>query len=103
VDFQVVRCCGVESEMELPYAGLHQLCSALLVRLDQLPGPQRHALQAALGLAAPTAAHDRFLVGLAVLSLVAMKSDEHRCSAWSMTRNGWTTRPCRRWRSWLGD
>jgi len=77
VDFQVVRCCGVESEMELPYAGLHQLCSALLPgRLDQLPGPQRHALQAALGLAAPSAAQDRFLVGLAVLSLVAMKSDE---------------------------
>jgi DNA-binding CsgD family transcriptional regulator len=76
VDFQVLRCCGVESEMELPYAGLHQMCSALLGRLDQLPGPQRHALQAALGLAAPTAAQDRFLVGLAVLSLVAMKSDE---------------------------
>src|SRR4051812_16500074 len=76
VDFQVLRCCGVESEMELPYAGLHQMCSALLGRLDQLPGPQRHALRAALGLAAPTAAQDRFLVGLAVLSLVAMKSDE---------------------------
>ena len=76
VDFQVVRSCGVESEMELPYAGLHQLCSSLLGRLDELPGPQRHALQAAMGLAAPTAAHDRFLVGLAVLSLVAVKSDE---------------------------
>jgi DNA-binding CsgD family transcriptional regulator len=75
-DFQVLRCCGVESEMELPYAGLHQLCSSLLEGLDQLPEPQRHALQAALGLAAPTTPQDRFLVGLAVLSLVAVKSAE---------------------------
>jgi DNA-binding CsgD family transcriptional regulator len=75
VNFHVVRCCGVESEMELAYAGLHQLCSPLLGRIDRLPDPQRHALQAALGLAeAPV--QDRFLVCLAALSLLAMNADE---------------------------
>jgi DNA-binding CsgD family transcriptional regulator len=75
-DFQVVRCSGVESEMELAHAGLHQLCSSMLGRRDQLPEPQRQALQAALGLTVAPAAPDRFLVGLAVLSLVAMAADE---------------------------
>jgi DNA-binding CsgD family transcriptional regulator len=75
VKFQVVRCCGVESEMELAYAGLHQLCSPLLGPIDQLPRPQRHALQAALGLVeAP--AQDRFLVCLAALSLLAVNADD---------------------------
>jgi DNA-binding CsgD family transcriptional regulator len=75
VEFQVARCCGVESEMELAYAGLHQLCSPLLGRIDQLPDPQRHALEAALGLTGATG-RDRFLVGLAVLSLWAVSTDE---------------------------
>jgi DNA-binding CsgD family transcriptional regulator len=74
-DFRVVRCCGVEAEMELAYAGLHQLCSPLLPRMDSLPQPQQHALHAALGLA-EASGRDRFLVGLAVLSLLAGNSEE---------------------------
>jgi len=74
-DFQVVRCWGVEAEMELAHAGLHQLCSPLLSRLDQLPEPQRQALRAALGLA-EAAGRDRFLVGLAVLGLLAASAEE---------------------------
>jgi len=68
--FRVVRAWGVESEMELPFAGLHQLCGPMLGRLEQLPGPQRDALRVAFGLAEGDAP-DRFLVGLAVLSLLA--------------------------------
>jgi DNA-binding CsgD family transcriptional regulator len=68
--FRVARASGVESEMELPFAGLHQLCMPMLARLGRLPGPQRHALRVALGLA-DGPAPDRFLVGLAVLSLLA--------------------------------
>ena len=49
--FRVVRAWGVESEMELAFAGLHQLCVPMLGRLDQLPGPQRDALRVAFGLA----------------------------------------------------
>jgi AAA ATPase domain len=68
--FRVVRASGIESEMELPFAGLHQLCVPMLDRLERLPGPQRDALWVAFGLAEGTAP-DRFLVGLAVLSLLA--------------------------------
>ena len=71
--FRVLRASGVESEMELPFAGLHQLCGPLLGRLEQLPGPQRDALRVAFGLREGTAP-DRFLVGLAVLSLLAAGS-----------------------------
>jgi DNA-binding NarL/FixJ family response regulator len=61
--------------MELAYAGLHQLCASLLDRLDRLPGPQRQALEIAYGLSAG-GAPDRFLVGLAVLSLLSEAADE---------------------------
>jgi DNA-binding CsgD family transcriptional regulator len=64
------RAAGVESEMELAFAGLHQLCGPMLDRLGHLPGPQRDALRIAFGLEAGPAP-DRFLVGLAVLSLLA--------------------------------
>ena len=60
---------GVQSEMELAFAGLHQLCAPLLGQLGRLPAPQREALRTALGLSA-SPAPDRFLVGLAVLSLL---------------------------------
>ncbi|MGI5460790.1 helix-turn-helix transcriptional regulator [Streptomyces sp. CA-249302] len=67
---RTIRAAGVQSEMELSYAGLHQLCAPLLSGLDQLPEPQRDALGTAFGLRAG-AAPDRFLVGLATLSLIA--------------------------------
>ena len=66
---------GVESEMELAFASLHQLCVPLLDRLDRLPGPQRDALRTVFGLAAGPAP-DRFLVGLAVLSLLSEAAEE---------------------------
>ncbi|MCU1656529.1 MAG: LuxR family transcriptional regulator, partial [Pseudonocardiales bacterium] len=68
-DFLVARAEGVESEMELPFAALHQLCGRMLGRLDRLPGPQREALGVAFGLRSGSAP-DRFLVGLAVLGLL---------------------------------
>ncbi|HEY6891374.1 MAG TPA: AAA family ATPase [Solirubrobacter sp.] len=68
--FRIARAAGVESEMELPYAGLHGLCAPLLTQLPGLPGPQRAALSTAFGLDAGPPP-DRFMVGLAVLSLLA--------------------------------
>jgi DNA-binding CsgD family transcriptional regulator len=67
---RVARAAGVESEMELAFAGLQQLSAPLLDHLDRLPGPQRDALSTAFGLSAGEPP-DRFLVGLAVLSLLA--------------------------------
>ena len=66
----IARAAGVESEMELAYAGLQQLCAPFLDRLERLPWPQRDALGIAFGLRAGDAP-DRFLVGLAVLSLLS--------------------------------
>ena len=66
---RIVHAVGVESEMELAFAGLHQLCTPLLDRLERLPAPQRDALATAFGLRAGEAP-DRFMVSLAVLSLV---------------------------------
>ena len=68
--FRVVRAQGVQSEMELAFAGLHQLCGPILDRADRLPGPQRDALRTAFGLSRGPAP-DRFLVGMAVLGLLA--------------------------------
>jgi DNA-binding CsgD family transcriptional regulator len=72
---RVVRAAGVESEMELAFAGLHQLCAPFLDRLDQLPAPQHEALGTAFGLRAGNRP-DPFLVGLAVLSLLSEVSEE---------------------------
>ncbi len=74
-DLTVVRAVGVEAEMELAYASLHQLCGPLLDRLDRLPAPQRQAMEIVFGLSAG-GAPDRFLVGLAVLSLFAAVAEE---------------------------
>ena len=57
---------GVESEMELPFAGLHQLCAPLLAGLERLPAPQQDALATAFGVRSGRPP-DRFFVGLAVL------------------------------------
>ena len=72
---RVARAAGVESEMELAFAGVHLLCAPLLDRLEGLPGPQRDALGVAFGLRAG-AAPDRFLVGLAVLTLLAEVAED---------------------------
>jgi DNA-binding CsgD family transcriptional regulator len=74
--FRIVRVAGVQSEMELPYAGLHQLCAPLLDRLVRLPPPQRKALEVTFGLREDMATPDRFLTGLAVLTLLADAADE---------------------------
>ncbi len=74
-DMTVVRAVGVESEMELAFASLHQLCAPMLDRLHKLPTPQRQALEIVFGLSAG-AAPDRFLVGLAVLSLLSEVANE---------------------------
>jgi hypothetical protein len=66
----VLRAAGVESERELAFAALHQLCVPLLDRLDRLPGPQRDALATAFGMTAG-AVPDRFFIGLAVLGLLS--------------------------------
>jgi DNA-binding CsgD family transcriptional regulator len=73
--FRVIRAVGVESEMELAFAALQQLCAPLLDRLDRLPVPQQDALAVAFGLRAGDAP-DRFLVGLAVLSLLSEAAEE---------------------------
>jgi DNA-binding CsgD family transcriptional regulator len=72
---RVVRTAGVQSEMELAFAGLHQFLAPMLDRLDQLPGPQRDALGTAFGVSAGPAP-DRLFVGLAVLSLLSDVADE---------------------------
>jgi DNA-binding CsgD family transcriptional regulator len=72
---RVIRAGGVQSEMELAYAGLHQLLAPALVHLERLPGPQRDALRTAFGIA-PGAAPDRFFVALAVLTLLSDVAEE---------------------------
>jgi DNA-binding CsgD family transcriptional regulator len=71
----IARVSGVESEMELAFAALHQLCTPMLGELDRLPDPQQAALGVALGLRSGDAP-DRFLVGLAVLSLVSAVAEQ---------------------------
>src|SRR5262249_49626974 len=68
---RVARASGVESEMELAFAGLHQLCAPMLDRSDGLPAPQREALGTAFGLGGGGGPPDRFFIGLAVLGLLA--------------------------------
>ncbi|HKC28820.1 MAG TPA: AAA family ATPase [Jatrophihabitans sp.] len=72
---RVVRAAGIQSEMELAFAALHQVCASMLDRLTRLPGPQQEALRTAFGLGAGSPP-DRFLVGLAVLGLFAEEAHE---------------------------
>jgi DNA-binding CsgD family transcriptional regulator len=73
--FRVVQVSGAQAEMELPFAGIQQLCSSVLDQLDALPQPQRNALNVALGLASGDVP-ERFLVGLAVLGLLSAAAEE---------------------------
>src|SRR4029079_1227831 len=74
-DLVVLRAVGVECEMELAYASLHQLCAPLLDALPRLPVPQREGLRIVFGLSAG-AAPDRFLVAIAVLTLLSEVAEE---------------------------
>jgi len=74
-DMRVARIAGVESEMELAFASLHLLCAPLLGRLENLPIPQRDALGVAFGLR-EGGTPDRFMVGLAVLTLLTEVAEE---------------------------
>ena len=86
--FRVARAVGVESEMELAFAALQQLCAPMLDRLDRLPGPQREALGVAFGLRAGDAP-DRFLVGSGGAEpAVGGGRGAAACCVWSMTRSG---------------
>ncbi len=73
--FRVERAAGVQSEMELAFAGLHQLCAPMLDRLNRLPAPQWVALRTAFGFTVGPPP-DRFLVGLAVLGLLSEVAGE---------------------------
>ncbi|WP_455644504.1 ATP-binding protein [Nocardia gamkensis] len=74
-DCRIARAAGVESQMELAFAGLHQLCAPMMDHLDRISEPQREALAVAFGLSAGSVP-DRFLVGLAVLSLLAEAAED---------------------------
>src|SRR5580700_325791 len=74
-DFRSLRAAGVEREIEIDYAALQQLCSPLLNLIQRLPDPQRDALSAAFGLSSREAPSP-FLVGLAVLGLLAEGAEE---------------------------
>ena len=72
---RLVRIAGVQSEMELPFAALHQLCAPMLDGLQRLPPPQRDAVRTAFGMSSGPVP-DRFLVGLGVLSLLSEVTEE---------------------------
>ncbi|MBO0728721.1 MAG: AAA family ATPase, partial [Acidimicrobiaceae bacterium] len=72
---QVARATGIQSEMELAFAGLHQLCAPMLDLLDRLPGPQRDALRTVFGMRNGPVP-DQFLIGLAVLGLLSAEAQE---------------------------
>src|SRR3954468_10779948 len=74
-DFEVLKARGIETESDIPFAGLAELVTPLLAHLDEIPAPQAAALRAALALGPPAAA-DRFTVPAALLSLLARAADE---------------------------
>ena len=73
---RIARAVGVESELELSCAGLHQLCEPLLDRLERLPEPQRITLETAFGRRRGAAPPERFLIGLAVMGLLSSVAEE---------------------------
>src|SRR5256886_3303701 len=97
---RVARAVGVQSEMELAFAGLHQLCAPMLDHPESLPGPQREALRTAFGLSAGPAP-DRFLVGLAVIGLLSEAARE-RPLVCVVDDQQWLDRACARARGSAG-
>jgi hypothetical protein len=113
---RVARAVAVQSEMELAFAGLYQLCAPMLDHAGRLPVPQHDALRTAFGLATgPPPA--RFLVGLSVLSLLSEVAGDRplvclvddrrrrwgsRRGGWPPTRSGWCSGRAIRARSWPG-
>ena len=73
--FRIAELAGVEAEMELPFAGIYQLCSTMFDRVDALPTPQRDALKVSLALTAGVVP-DRLLVGLAMLALLSAVAED---------------------------
>jgi hypothetical protein len=82
---RVARAAGVESEMELAFAGLHQLCAPMLGHLELLPGPQRDALRVAFGLQAG-GAPDQFLVATATAQEIWSSREQFGPAPWSCIR-----------------
>ena len=100
-DCRVLQIAGVELELEMPFAALHQLCTPILGDVAALPDPQQRALRVAVGLADGDPP-DRFVVGLALLGLLAEGPSNARWCVSSMTRSGSTRRRARCWDSWAG-
>ena len=99
--FMVVRCVGVESEMELAFAALHDLCVPILPSLDGLVNPSNRRCAwhwACRAASAPT----RCLVALSALNLLAAAAEE-RPMSWPMTRSGSTRPQLKCWGSWDAD
>ena len=93
----VLRVAGVQSELALPYAALHQLCARMIGRRDRLPAPQAEAIAVALGGLAGQAP-DRFLVSLGALGLLSDLAGERPAPvSRSTTHSGSTRNPCRPW------
>ena len=97
-DLTVIWLTGVESETQLGFGALHRLLRPFLDRVPGLPAPQRDALSAAFGLTG-SEPPDRYLVGLATLTVLSASPPISRCCAWSTTCTGWTGSRPRRWRS----
>src|SRR5262249_22656945 len=99
-DLTVLRATGIQSEMELAFASLQQLCGPLLDRLETLPVPQRDALQVVFGLHAGPPP-DRFLVGLGVLTLLSDAAEE-RPVLCAFGDAQWLDRSSALWRACVG-
>ena len=97
--WQVAAAAGIESEMDLAYSGLHQVCRPILDHVDRLPLPQRHALEVVFGRSTGPPP-DRFLVGLATLTLLADAAEEQPVLCVVDARSGSTVL---RLRSWLSS
>ena len=87
---RVGRAAGVQSEMELPFAAVHQLCAPMLGNLQRLPVPQRDALQIAFGISSGPPP-DRLLIGLAVLSLLSDVAEQQPL-VWLVDDEQWLDR-----------